>query len=85
MLKAKLYQLELEKRLDAQAEINAQKKKIDFGSQIRSYVLQPYQQVKDLRTELAWGDVQSVLDGNLGRFMEAWLAARAEGDSASTI
>lgn len=82
MLRAKLYQLELDKRLEAQAEINAKKKKIDFGSQIRSYVLQPYQQVKDLRTELAMGDVQGVLDGNISRFMEAWLAARAEGDLA---
>ncbi|MBX2800947.1 MAG: peptide chain release factor 2 [Myxococcales bacterium] len=79
MLRAKLYQLELEKRMEAQAEIEAQKKKIDFGSQIRSYVMQPYQQVKDLRTELAVGDVQGVLDGDLSRFMEAWLAARAEG------
>ena len=80
MLKAKLYQAELERRQSAQAEIDAQKKKIDFGSQIRSYVMQPYQQVKDLRTEHVMGDVQRVLDGDLDRFMEAWLAARAEGD-----
>lgn len=79
MLRAKLYQLELDKRLEAQAEINAKKKKIDFGSQIRSYVMQPYQQVKDLRTSLAIGDVDSVLDGQITRFMESWLAARAEG------
>ena len=82
MLKAKLYQLELEKRLASQAEINAKKKKIDFGSQIRSYVMQPYQQVKDLRTGETVGDVQRVLDGELDRFMEAWLAARAEGTLA---
>lgn len=82
MLKAKLYQLELEKRQEAQAEINATKKKIDFGSQIRSYVMQPYQQVKDLRTSLAIGDVGGILDGDLTRFMEAWLAARAEGTLA---
>ncbi len=79
MLKAKLYQRELEKRQEAQDEINAQKKKIDFGSQIRSYVMQPYQQVKDLRTNLAIGDVSGVLDGNISSFMESWLAARAEG------
>ncbi len=83
MLRAKLYQLELEKRLEAQAEVNAKKKKIDFGSQIRSYVMQPYQQVKDLRTNLAVGDVASVLDGDLNRFMESWLAARAEGSLES--
>jgi peptide chain release factor 2 len=79
MLKAKLYQLELEKRMSAQAEINAKKKKIDFGSQIRSYVMQPYQQVKDLRTGYTVTDIERVLSGDLDRFMEAWLAARAEG------
>jgi peptide chain release factor 2 len=82
MLKAKLYQLELEKRLSAQAEIDAKKKKIDFGSQIRSYVMQPYQQVKDLRTGETTADVERVLNGDLDRFMEAWLAARAEGTLA---
>jgi peptide chain release factor 2 len=82
MLKARLYQLELEKRQAAQAEIDAKKKKIDFGSQIRSYVMQPYQQVKDLRTEAVTADVQRVLDGDIDRFMEAWLAARAEGEPA---
>ncbi|MCB9678560.1 MAG: peptide chain release factor 2 [Alphaproteobacteria bacterium] len=79
MLKAKLYQRELEKRQEAQDAVNAQKKKIDFGSQIRSYVMQPYQQVKDLRTNLAIGNVSEVLDGDITRFMESWLAARAEG------
>jgi peptide chain release factor 2 len=83
MLRAKLYQLELEKRLSAQADIDAKKKKIDFGSQIRSYVMQPYQQVKDLRTEASATDIQGVLDGDLDEFMEAWLAARAEGALAS--
>jgi len=79
MLRARLYQLELDKRMEAQAELNAQKKKIDFGSQIRSYVLQPYQQVKDLRTGETSSAVDRVLDGDLDGFMEAWLAARAEG------
>jgi peptide chain release factor 2 len=82
MLRAKLYQIELEKRLAAQAEIDAKKKRIDFGSQIRSYVLQPYQQVKDLRTEYSVADVQRVLDGDLGQFMESWLAARVDGAPA---
>ncbi len=79
MLKAKLYQLELDKRLEEAAAANAQKKKIDFGSQIRSYVMQPYQQVKDLRTGETVGDVTRVLDGTLDNFMDAWLAARADG------
>ena len=79
MLKARLFQLELEKRQAAQDAANAKKMKIDFGSQIRSYVMQPYQQVKDLRTDQTTGDVSRVLDGDLQPFMEAWLAARAEG------
>ena len=83
MLRAKLYQQELERRLEAQAEVNALKKTIGFGSQIRSYVMQPYQQVKDLRTEVTMGDVQRVLDGDINRFMEAWLAARAEPPTAN--
>ena len=78
-LRAKLYQLEIEKRMEAQAEQNAKKMKIDFGSQIRSYVMQPYQQVKDNRTEQVTGDVQGMLDGHVLPFMEAWLAARADG------
>ena len=82
-LRAKLYQLELEKRQAAQNEVNAQKQKIDFGSQIRSYVMQPYQQVKDLRTNETVGDVQRVLDGAVTPFMESWLAARAESDNSN--
>jgi peptide chain release factor 2 len=79
MLKARLYQLELEKRQAAQDAANAQKKKIGFGSQIRSYVLAPYQQVKDLRTGETSGDAHRVLEGDLDRFIDSWLAARAEG------
>ena len=82
MLKAKLYQLELERRQEEQDAVNAKKLKIDFGSQIRSYVMQPYQQVKDLRTGETAGDVDRVLDGDLSRFMESWLAARADGTLA---
>lgn len=79
MLRARLYQREIEKRLEAKAEVNATKKRIDFGSQIRSYVMQPYQQVKDLRTTFSVGDVDRVLAGELDQFMAAWLAARADG------
>lgn len=79
MMRGKLYQLELDKRLEAQADVNAKKKKIDFGSQIRSYVMNPYQQVKDARTAFSIGNIDSVLDGDVGGFMEAWLVARAGG------
>ncbi len=79
ILRSRLYQLELDKRMEAQDAVNAKKRKIDFGSQIRSYVLQPYQQAKDLRTEETRTDVDNVLDGDITGFMEAWLAARAEG------
>jgi peptide chain release factor 2 len=84
-LRAKLYQLELDKRQEAQDEVNAQKKTIDFGSQIRSYVMQPYQQVKDLRTGETVGDVQRVLDGAVTPFMASWLAARAESDNETSL
>ncbi|MFK7929851.1 MAG: peptide chain release factor 2 [Myxococcota bacterium] len=79
MLRARLYQLEIDKRLEAQDELNAAKKRIDFGSQIRSYVLQPYQQAKDLRTGHTQSSLDKVLDGEIDGFMEAWLAARADG------
>jgi peptide chain release factor 2 len=79
MLMARLYQLEIEKRLAAKDEANAKKLKIGFGSQIRSYVFAPYQQVKDLRTDYTVGQVDGVMGGDLTPFMEAWLAARAEG------
>jgi len=77
LLRARLYQLEVEKRQEEQAKLEGEKKDIAFGSQIRSYVLQPYQMVKDLRTGYEVGDVQRVLDGDLHGFVEAYLAQRA--------
>jgi peptide chain release factor 2 len=76
MLKARLYELELEKREAAQQAIEDQKTDIGWGHQIRSYVLQPYQMVKDLRTEVETSDTQGVLDGDLDEFMGAALAQR---------
>jgi peptide chain release factor 2 len=76
MLKARLYELELEKREAAQAAIEDQKTDIGWGHQIRSYVLQPYQMVKDLRTDVETSDTQGVLDGDLDAFMGAALAQR---------
>ncbi|WP_127900800.1 peptide chain release factor 2 [Solirhodobacter olei] len=80
-LKARLYQLELDKR---NAEINAQheaKGDAGWGNQIRSYVLQPYQMVKDLRTGVETSDTQGVLDGDLDQFMAATLAQQVAGKS----
>jgi peptide chain release factor 2 len=76
MLKARLYELELTKREAAAAATEASKTDIGWGHQIRSYVLQPYQMVKDLRTDVQTSDTQGVLDGDLDQFMAAALAAR---------
>ncbi len=80
MLKAKLYEMELQKREQAQAAYEAEKGQIAWGSQIRSYVLQPYQLVKDLRTEAERSDTQNVLDGDLDSFIEAYLLMSADQD-----
>jgi peptide chain release factor 2 len=74
ILRAKLYEVELDKRRVEQSKIEGEKREIGFGSQIRSYVLQPYQLIKDLRTGYEVGDVQRVLDGDLDGFVEAYLA-----------
>ena len=73
MLKSKLYQQELEKKNQEKAKIEGNKKKIDFGSQIRNYVLHPYKLVKDNRTGLEKTDVTHVLDGDITDFMKAQL------------
>ncbi len=73
MLKSQLYELELRKRNEAKAATEASKKKIEWGSQIRSYVFQPYRMVKDLRTGHETSDVQGVMDGDLDEFMKAFL------------
>jgi len=77
LLRARLYQVEVEKRQEEQEKIEGEKKDIAFGSQIRSYVLQPYQLIKDLRTGYEVGDPQRVLDGDLEGFVQAYLAQRA--------
>lgn len=76
MLKAKLYELEMQKRQDAVDSQNAAKTDIGWGHQIRSYVLQPYQMVKDLRTDFETSNTQGVLDGDLEDFVTASLAIK---------
>ena len=78
VLKARLYDLEMKKREEAQAKVDATKKDVAFGSQIRSYVLHPYRMVKDHRTGVEMGDADKVLDGHLAPFIEGFL----EGEMA---
>jgi len=73
MLRSQLYEIELRKKREAQAEIEGNKKKIEWGSQIRSYVMHPYKMVKDHRTGVETGNVQAVMDGNLDEFIKAYL------------
>ncbi|NVO15775.1 MAG: peptide chain release factor 2 [Rhodoplanes sp.] len=85
MLRARLYEIELKKREAAAAADFEAKSDIGWGHQIRSYVLQPYQMVKDLRTGLTTSDTGGVLDGDLDRFMEATLAQKAFGGEPGEI
>ena len=76
MLRSRIYEFELEKKRAASKQVEDSKLDIDFGSQIRSYVMQPYQMVKDHRTKLEMGDVGRVLDGDLDPFIRAYLLQR---------
>ena len=80
ILKSRLYDLELKKRQEKQAELEGQKRKIEWGSQIRSYVLHPYKMVKDLRTGYSTADTQGVLDGDLNEFMKTFLMQQGSGN-----
>ncbi|MBQ9889541.1 MAG: peptide chain release factor 2 [Bacteroidales bacterium] len=85
ILKSRLYDLELKKRQEKQAELEGQKKKIEWGSQIRSYVLHPYKMVKDLRTGYSTADTQGVLDGDLNEFMRRFLMQEGSGTVSEPI
>lgn len=78
MLKSRLYQMEMEKRNAERAKVESGKLRVDFGSQIRNYVLHPYKLVKDARTGHETSDVQSILDGELDEFIKAYLLAQSE-------
>jgi peptide chain release factor 2 len=83
MLKNRLYQLEAEKQAAEKAKLDATKADVTFGSQIRSYVFQPYTMVNDHRTELKIPDVQKVMDGGIDPFVEAYLKQMGAGEKTS--
>jgi len=83
LLKSQLYEAELEKRREEQRKLDAAKPEISFGSQIRTYTMQPYQLVKDHRTKVERGDVQKVLDGDLDSFIRAYLLYRRNGSNGA--
>jgi peptide chain release factor 2 len=83
MLRSKLYEFELEKKRAISKKLEDSKLDIDFGSQIRSYVLHPYRLIKDHRTKVEVGDVDRVLDGDLKPFIRAFLVARRDGNSST--
>jgi len=84
MLRSKLYEYEMEKKREATRKIEDSKLDIDFGSQIRSYVLQPYRLIKDHRTKMEVGDVDRVIDGDLQPFIRAYLQMRRGGKAAQS-
>ncbi|PLX14600.1 MAG: peptide chain release factor 2 [Salinivirgaceae bacterium] len=73
LLKSQLYEIELQKRREEQAKVEGQKMKIEWGSQIRNYVLHPYKMIKDVRTNVETSDVNGVLDGDINMFIKAYL------------
>lgn len=80
MLKSQLYEMELKKRLEQRADIEAGKMKIEWGSQIRNYVMHPYKLVKDVRTSYETSDVDAVMDGEIDEFLKAYLMLMGQKD-----
>jgi len=76
MLRSKLYDLEMQKRRDETDRLDESKLDISFGSQVRSYIMQPYRLIKDHRTKFSVGDVDRVLDGDLDPFIRSYLMAK---------
>jgi peptide chain release factor 2 len=82
MLRSRLYELELRKRNELKDSVNSNKKKIEWGSQIRSYVFHPYKMIKDHRTDYEVGNVQPVMDGDLDGFIKAYLMSEKESQTS---
>ena len=85
MLRSRLYEFELDKKKAVSRKLEDSKLEINFGSQIRSYVLQPYRMAKDLRTRVEVGDVDRVLDGDLEPFIQGYLRMRREGGIPAAV
>ena len=83
VLRARLYEHEMKKKEEAMSDLNAQKKAIEWGSQIRSYVLAPYRLVTDHRTELKVGNVDAVLDGDIDQFIQSFLLGQGGSGAAA--
>jgi peptide chain release factor 2 len=81
MLRSQLYEIELKKRLEQRADIEASKMKIEWGSQIRNYVMHPYKLIKDVRTQYETSDVDGVMNGNLDEFLKAYLMMMGQKES----
>ena len=78
LLKSQLYEIELNKKLETRKEIEESKKKIEWGSQIRNYVLHPYKMVKDVRTSSENSDANAVLDGDIDVFLKSYLMSKED-------
>ena len=78
LLKSQLYEIELKKKMKERDEIEASKMKIEWGSQIRNYVLHPYKMVKDVRTSTENSDANAVLDGNIDAFLKSYLMSKED-------
>ena len=84
MLKSQLYEIEMRKKQEALDAIESNKKKIEWGSQIRNYVMHPYKLVKDLRTNYETSNVQAVMDGKLNDFIKAYLMEYGSSNTEKT-
>ena len=85
LLKSQLYEIELQKKMSARDEIEAAKKKIEWGSQIRNYVMQPYKLVKDVRTQHETSDVDGVMNGNIDHFLKAYLMLMGQKEEPNNL
>jgi peptide chain release factor 2 len=81
MLRSQLYEIELKKRMEQRADIEAGKMKIEWGSQIRNYVMHPYKLVKDVRTGQETSDVDAVMNGEIDAFLKAYLMMMGQKES----